>query len=223
MTIRPLETSSEPSPTTLATEVRPSPCSLLGPDSLLPVNPLLLVPYPASRVPQVPDLALFGRLCGARNDDAFVYPARIPAVWNPCPVVLCGCVTHKQPRLMIRYSMPGFRPSIYLILWCVRQPPAKQPRLLGATSTAASEMEEDVRIFDYVKACNPSMSEVPVLVHPPELHMQGEPMVEGGEGGSDPFCGMGRGDRVCPCSGRGGGDTWVGCRLACRMGRREEW
>ena len=34
-------------------------------------------------------------------------------------------------------------------------------------------MEEDGRIYEYTSAANPNMSEIPVLVHPPELHQEG--------------------------------------------------
>ena len=34
-------------------------------------------------------------------------------------------------------------------------------------------LEEDGRIYEYTSAADPNMSAIPVLVHPPELHMSG--------------------------------------------------
>jgi hypothetical protein len=44
----------------------------------------------------------------------------------------------------------------------------------GGLPDAQVPVERDARIYDYVKACNPVMSEVPVLAHPPELHQSGK-------------------------------------------------
>ena len=38
---------------------------------------------------------------------------------------------------------------------------------------ASCSYEKDARIYEYVKACNPDVSPVPVLVHPPSLHESG--------------------------------------------------
>ena len=34
--------------------------------------------------------------------------------------------------------------------------------------------EDDARMYEYTSAANPQMAEVPVLVHPPELHQTGK-------------------------------------------------
>ena len=38
--------------------------------------------------------------------------------------------------------------------------------------------EEDARIYDYVKACNPVLPEIPVLAHDPTLHQTGKPRLQ---------------------------------------------
>lgn len=41
------------------------------------------------------------------------------------------------------------------------------------TKTDSLELEKDTRIYEYCSAANPVMSQVPVLVHPAELHLSG--------------------------------------------------
>lgn len=43
----------------------------------------------------------------------------------------------------------------------------------SGSGVAQPALEKDARIFDYVKACNPDMPQIPVLAHPPELHQNG--------------------------------------------------
>lgn len=48
------------------------------------------------------------------------------------------------------------------------------PEQLGqANYNSSCPYEKDARIYEYVKACDPAISPVPVLVHPPALHESG--------------------------------------------------
>lgn len=52
--------------------------------------------------------------------------------------------------------------------------PQKRPHEeMSESEQKSNVLEEDVRIYEYTSAANPTMEPVPVAVHPPELHQSG--------------------------------------------------